>query len=178
MTRRVYVWQRSVTLDEATAARRAQPRAQHLGRFASIRRDADAMPNRRVAHGRAHEERVTAAEDRLIFLLQLRKSGKRIALQTIADELHRPSGTWRRQRARGRRRGFYRELRRADAWRVVGNADLPGPRVRPLPLLGGVTGHAANVSERLRWQRTFSTQPVLHALRTGIVGGGREPEIA
>jgi hypothetical protein len=41
-----------------------------------------------------------------------------------------------------------------------------------------VTGHAANVSERLRWQRAFSTEPVLHALRTGVVGGGREPEIA
>src|SRR5690348_5235597 len=61
MTRRVYVWQRSVALDEATAAHRAQPRAQRLGRFASIRRDADAMPDRRVAHGRAHEERLTAA---------------------------------------------------------------------------------------------------------------------
>src|SRR5262245_463527 len=72
MRRRVCIWKRSVTLDEATAARRAQPRAQHLGGFASICRDADAMPNRRVAHGRAHEERVTAAEDLLIFLLQLR----------------------------------------------------------------------------------------------------------
>jgi hypothetical protein len=41
-----------------------------------------------------------------------------------------------------------------------------------------VTGHAANVSERLRWQRAFSTEPVQHALRTGVVGGGREPEIA
>src|SRR5262249_13822281 len=58
------------------------------------------------------------------------------------------------------------------------NADLPRPRVRPLPLLGGVTGHAANVSERLRWQRAFSTEPFLHALGTGVVGGGREPEIA
>src|SRR5262249_40813557 len=94
MTRRVYVWQRSVALDEATAARRAQPRAQRLGRFASIRRDPDAMPDRRVAHGRAHDERLTAAEDRLIFLLQLRVSGKRVALQTIADELHRPGGAW------------------------------------------------------------------------------------
>src|SRR5262249_61485049 len=94
MTRRVYVWQRSVALDEATAARRAQPRAQRLGRFASIRRDADAMPDRGVAHGRAHDERLTAAEDRLIFLLQLRVSGKRVALQTIADELHRPGGAW------------------------------------------------------------------------------------
>src|SRR5262245_25217381 len=85
MRRRVYVWQRSVALDEATAAHRAQPRAQRLSRLASIRRDADAMPDRRVAHGRAHEERLTAAEDRLIFLLQLRVSGKRVALQTIAD---------------------------------------------------------------------------------------------
>src|SRR5262245_56240530 len=85
MTRRVLVWQRSVALDEATAARRAQPRAQRLGRFASIRRDADAMPDRRVAHGRAHEERLTAAKDRLIFLLELGVSGKRVALQTIAD---------------------------------------------------------------------------------------------
>src|SRR5262249_50440047 len=178
MRTRVYVWQRSVPLDETTAARRAQSRAQGLGRFASIRRDADAMPDRRVAHGRAHEERLTAAEDRLIFLLQLRVSGKRVALQTIADELHRPGGAWRRRRARGRRRGLYRELRRFDAWRVAGNADLPGPRVRPLPLLGGATGHAANGSERLRWQGAFSIEPVLHALRTGIVGGGREPEIA
>ena len=64
MTRRVYVWQRSDALDEATAARRSQPRAQCLGRFASIRRDADAMPDRRVAHGRAHDERLTAAEAR------------------------------------------------------------------------------------------------------------------
>src|SRR5262249_23894495 len=178
MTRRVYVSQRSVALDEASAARRAQPRAQRLGRFASIRRDPDAMPDRRVAHGRAHDERLTAAEDRLIFLLQLRVSQKRVALQTIADELHRPGGAWRRRRARGRRRGLFRELGRPDAWRVAGNADLPGPRVRPLPLLGGVTGHSANVSERLRWQRAFSTKPVLHALRTGVVGGGREPEIA
>src|SRR5262249_2401028 len=85
-----FVWQRSVALDEATAARRAQPRAQRIGRFASIRRDPDAMPDRRVAHGRAHDERLTAAEDRLIFLLQLRVSGKRVALQTIADGLHRP----------------------------------------------------------------------------------------
>src|SRR5262249_50547505 len=53
-------------------------------------------------------------EDCLIFLLQLRVSGKRVALQTIADELHRPSGAWRRRRARGRRRGFCRELRRPD----------------------------------------------------------------
>src|SRR5262245_39081392 len=135
------------------------------------------MPDRRVAHGRAHEEWLTTAEDRLIFLLQLRVSGKRVDLQTIADELHRPSGAWRRRRARGRR-GFRRELRRPDAWRVAGNADLPGPRVWPLPLFGGVTGHAANVSECLRWQRAFSIEPVLHALRTGIVGGGREPEIA
>src|SRR5260370_1008522 len=101
MTRRVYVWQRSDALDEATAARRAQPRAQCLGRFASIRRDPDAMPDRRVAHGRAHDERLTAAEDRLIFLLQLRVSGERVALQTIAAELHRPGGAWRRRRARG-----------------------------------------------------------------------------
>src|SRR5256886_15547208 len=136
------------------------------------------MPDRGVAHGRAHDDRLTAAEDRLIFFLQLRVSRKRVALQTIADELHRPGGSWRRRRARGRRRGFCRELRRPDAWRVAGNADLPGPRVRPLPLLGGVTGHAANVSERLRWQRAFSTEPVLHALGTGVVGGGREPEIA
>ena len=71
-----------------------------------------------------------------------------------------------------------RELGRSDAWRVAGNADLPGPRVRPLPLLDGVTGHAANVSKRLRWQRAFSTEPLLHALGTGVVGGGREPEIA
>src|SRR5499426_4488848 len=170
--------QGSIALDEATAARRAQPRAQRLGRFASVRRDADAMPDRRVAHGCAQDERLTAAEDRLIFLLQLRVSGKRVALQTIADELHRPGGAWRRRRARGRRRGLFRKLRRPDAWRVAGNADLPGPGVRPLPLLGGVTGHAANVSERLRWQRAFSTEPVLHALGTGVVGGGCEPEIA
>src|SRR5262245_1534394 len=137
MRRRVS-WQCSVTLDEVTAARRAQSRAQRLYRFASIRRDADAMPDRRVAHGRAHGERVTAAEERLILPLQLRVSGKRVALQTIADELHRPGGAWRRRRARGRRRRFCRELRRFDAWRVAGNADLPGPRVRSFPLLGGV----------------------------------------
>src|SRR5262245_26290371 len=136
------------------------------------------MPDRRVAHGWAHDERLTAAEDRLGFLLQLPVSGTRVALQTIPGEPHRPGGPWRRRGARGRRRGFCRELRRPDAWRVAGNADLPGPRVRPLPLLGGVTGHAANVSERLRWQHALSTEPVLHALGTGVVCGGREPEIA
>src|SRR4029077_8883335 len=172
------VVKRSVALDEATIAHRAQPQAQRLCCLASIRRDADAMQDRRFAHGRAHEERLTAAEDRLIFLLELRVSGKRAALQTIADELHRPCGSWRRRRARGGRHGFCRELRRPNAWRVAGNADLPGPRVRSLPLLGGVTGNAANVSERLRWQRAFSTEPVLHALRAGVVGGGREPKIA
>src|SRR5262249_45417645 len=69
-------------------------------------RNADAMPDRRVAHGRAHDEPLTAAEDRLIFLLQLRVSGKRVALQTIADELHRPGGAWRRRRARAAGAGF------------------------------------------------------------------------
>src|SRR5262245_33695942 len=151
-----YGGKRSVTLDETTASRRTQPRAQGLGHFASFRRDPDAMPNRRVAHDRAHEEWLTAAEDRLIFPLQLRVLGKRVALQTIADELHRPGGTWRRRRARGRRRALYRELRRFDTWRGAGNADLPRPCVRPLPLLGGVTGHAANVSGCLRWQRATS----------------------
>ena len=82
----------SVALDEATAAHRAQPRAQRLCCVASIRRDANAMPDRRFAHGRAHEERLTAAENRLIFLLELRVSGKRAALQTIADELHAALG--------------------------------------------------------------------------------------
>src|SRR2546423_2984301 len=86
MTRRVYVWQLSVALDETTAARRAQPRTQRLGRFASIRRDADAMPDRRVAHGRAHEERLTAAKDRLIFLLQ-RVSGKPVAARTHSGNI-------------------------------------------------------------------------------------------
>src|SRR5260370_7502203 len=136
------IWQRSDALDEATAARRAQPRAQCLGRFASIRRDADAMPDRRVAHGRAHDERLTAAEDRLIFLLQLPVSGERVALQTIADELHRPGGAWRRRRARGRRRGFCRALRRPDPWRTAANSDPPGPRFPPLPLPGAAPGHA------------------------------------
>src|SRR5258708_12620958 len=115
MTRRVYVWQRSDALDEATAARRAQPRAQCLGRFASIRRDPDAMPDRRVAHGRAHDERLTAAEDRLIFLLPLRVSGERAALQTIADDLHRPGAACRSPRARARSRAFCRRLRRPYA---------------------------------------------------------------
>jgi len=97
------VVKRSVALDEATAAHRAQPRAQRLCCVASIRRDANAMPDRRFAHGRAHEERLTAAEDRLIFLLELRVSGKRAALQTIADELHRRSERTVRAGGRGYR---------------------------------------------------------------------------
>src|SRR5262249_42224716 len=119
----------SVALDEATAARRAQPRAQRLGRFASICRNADAMPDRGVAHGRAHDEQLTAAEDRRIFLLQLRVSGKRVALQTIADELNRPAGAWRRRRARAAGAGFARsaqtEADTAPYWHHLGWKSSP-----------------------------------------------------
>jgi hypothetical protein len=50
------------------------------------------MPDRRASQHRAHDERFTASKDRLILLLQLIVSGKRGALQPVADELDRPGG--------------------------------------------------------------------------------------
>src|SRR5205085_7865489 len=67
--------------------------------------------------------------------------------------------------------GLYRQPSAGGAWRFQRRGPC-GQQVNLAP------GHAANVSERLRWQRAFSTKPVLHALGTGVVGGGRAPEIA
>src|SRR2546421_502919 len=50
-------------------------------------------------------------------------------------------------------------------------------RVRPPAFFGGVTGHAAYISERLRWQSAFSSEPVLHALGTGVVGRRGEAKV-
>jgi hypothetical protein len=70
----------------------------------------------------------------------------------VADELDRPGGAGRlRLHSRRRRCGFCGELRRPDTRRVGGNCDRPC--VGPLPFLGGVAGHAANISERFGWQR-------------------------
>jgi hypothetical protein len=55
MRRLLYVWQRSVALDEATAARRAQPRTQRVGTTKlAAKLSTRPAPS---AHGRAHEER-------------------------------------------------------------------------------------------------------------------------
>jgi hypothetical protein len=130
------------------------------------------MPDRRTSQHRAHDERFTASKDRLILLLQLIVSGKRGALQPVAGELDRPGGGGRlRLHSRRRRCGFCGEVRRPDTRRVGGNCDRPC--VGPLPVLSGVAGHAANISERLGWQSAFSSEPILHALGARVIGRRR-----